>query len=65
MTPSPLSLSLDNLHGFPGLQEEGSERLGHQSQRLLLQPRRVCGRYQRVEEAEDHQTAREMDGGKL
>ena len=56
---------LDNLHGFPGLQEEASERPRHQPQRLHLQPGRLCGRYAGVEETEDYQTAGEMDGGEL
>ena len=54
---------LDDLHGFPGLQKEGSERPRHQPQRLHLQPWGLCGRYAGVEETEDHQTAGEMDGG--
>lgn len=56
---------LDNLHGLPGLQETGSERPGHQPQRLLFQPWSVCGRFERVEEAEDHQRAGEVDGGEF
>lgn len=56
---------LDNLHGLPGLQETGSERPGHQPQRLLFQPWSLCGRYERVEEAEGHQRAGEVDGGEF
>lgn len=56
---------LDNLHGLPGLQETGSERPGHQPQWLLFQPWSLCGRYERVEEAEGHQRAGEVDGGEF
>lgn len=56
---------IDNLYGLPGLQETGSERSRHPPSRLLFQPWGVCGRYGRMEETEDHQTAGEMDGGEF
>lgn len=56
---------IDNLYGLPGLQETGSERSRHPPSRLLFQPWGVCGRYERMEETEDHQTAGEMDGGEF